>query len=331
MISPKDKYIIVNYHYVHDPQKQSAVGEVFPCVLKDFNKQIKYLSENYKIVSIPELYEAVRAQQEGLPAEALALPKPPAKRRSAKAGKFCAITFDDGLKDNYQNVLPVMKKYGVTGTFFIITSSFEGKMSIAHKVHAIRSQLKVDDLIGLYRDFMPLNYPEFFKKYPIPTDYFLDKKEKYDDMITSNLKTTLTRLPAKVTDSFLLSVFKNLDWSEKKRTSKLFMSKEEVKTLEKEGMTIGSHGFSHDSLLAADNNKNEKDLFSSKETLEDFLNKKIITFSYPHGQYGPKHPALLKKLSFEYGVTTQRRALKPNEDPMLLPRYDVNDLRDIIK
>lgn len=32
-----------------------------------------------------------------------------------------ALTFDDGYRDNYTNVFPVLRRYGFTATFFVIT------------------------------------------------------------------------------------------------------------------------------------------------------------------------------------------------------------------
>ncbi|MCI4060967.1 polysaccharide deacetylase family protein, partial [Bacillus cereus] len=46
------------------------------------------------------------------------------------------ITFDDGYTDNYQDAYPVLKKYGMKATIFMI-----GK-SIGHKHHLTEDQMK---------------------------------------------------------------------------------------------------------------------------------------------------------------------------------------------
>ena len=293
-------HIVINYHYIHNPGDKSEVS-VFPCSVKEFEKQIKYLSENYKIVSVGEVYRA---------------------SRSGGGGKFCAITFDDGLKDHYANALPILKKYNAAGTFFIITGSLKGRMSLAHKVHAVQAQFSAQELVEMYN--------QFFKKETIPRDRFLDPNERYDDIITSNFKTTLIALPRKSAESFLLSVFADLDWQEEEKARRLFMGKEEIKELEASGMIIGAHGESHDSFLVTADEEIKRELASSKDILGGFLKRGVSVFSYPHGQYGPGHPALIKKAGFEYGVTTRRRALSKDDDPLLLPRYDTNDLKDAL-
>jgi peptidoglycan/xylan/chitin deacetylase (PgdA/CDA1 family) len=35
-------------------------------------------------------------------------------------GKYVALTFDDGLLDNYQNAAPILQEYGCKATFFVI-------------------------------------------------------------------------------------------------------------------------------------------------------------------------------------------------------------------
>jgi len=39
-----------------------------------------------------------------------------------KASKYVGITFDDGYLDNFENALPVLKKYGFSATCFIVTN-----------------------------------------------------------------------------------------------------------------------------------------------------------------------------------------------------------------
>lgn len=71
---------------------------------KLFEKQIKYLSDrDYKIVSVEELAERLRNNQ--------------------SITKYVAITFDDGYENNYTDAFPVLKKYKVSGTIYLIRNA----------------------------------------------------------------------------------------------------------------------------------------------------------------------------------------------------------------
>ncbi len=68
-----------------------------------FEKHLQYLHDNgYRMVSVKEMGEAF------------------AEGKSTT--KMVVLTFDDGYLDNYTNVLPLLKKYGATATFFIVHS-----------------------------------------------------------------------------------------------------------------------------------------------------------------------------------------------------------------
>src|SRR4030095_477954 len=67
------------------------------------------------------------------------------------AGEFqpkrdlCLLTFDDGLKDHYTEVLPVLSEQGIEGLFFIITSCLEGRVVSVHKNHFLMAALEFDE------------------------------------------------------------------------------------------------------------------------------------------------------------------------------------------
>lgn len=82
-----DQSFILCYHSISDN------GWRFSTPVEEFEKQIKYLKEHYEIKSLAEILEGK---------------------------KGVAITFDDGYEDNYTEALPILKKYGVTATVFII-------------------------------------------------------------------------------------------------------------------------------------------------------------------------------------------------------------------
>lgn len=70
---------------------------------KDFEKEMAYLvKKNYKTVNSSEYYNILKTG------------KNPSQ-------KTVMLTFDDGVENQYTNAYPILKKYGLTGVFFIIS------------------------------------------------------------------------------------------------------------------------------------------------------------------------------------------------------------------
>ncbi|MFP7231471.1 polysaccharide deacetylase family protein [Bacillus subtilis] len=85
---------------------------------EEFEAHMKWLNENgYQTLTPKEAY--LMLTQDKKPSE-----------------KCVLITFDDGYTDNYQDAYPVLKKYGMKATIFMI-----GK-SIGHKHHLTEEQMK---------------------------------------------------------------------------------------------------------------------------------------------------------------------------------------------
>lgn len=91
---------ILTYHRVNDVDENSLTLHV-----DQFDAQMKYLvDDGYTVISPDELLDAWEGNGT-LPA------------------KPVIITFDDGSVDNYKNVFPIMKKYNLKATFFVITDN----------------------------------------------------------------------------------------------------------------------------------------------------------------------------------------------------------------
>lgn len=72
-----------------------------------FEQEMKYISDNdYNTMTLDELYNCISNN----------VPAPP---------KSVVITFDDGYKDNYTNAFPILKKYGLKATVFVITDTVD--------------------------------------------------------------------------------------------------------------------------------------------------------------------------------------------------------------
>lgn len=89
---------ILVYHRVNDVDKNPATLTV-----ADFDAQMKYLLDSgYSVISPDDLLDA---WEKGKP-----LPKKPV-----------VLTFDDGHADIYNNVFPILQKYKMRATVFIVT------------------------------------------------------------------------------------------------------------------------------------------------------------------------------------------------------------------
>ena len=96
--------LILMYHYISTPPSANDLLRYGLSVTPDmFEAQLKLLSDNgFKTITLREMYDYLAV---GKP-----LPEKP-----------IILTFDDGYLDNFTNAFPLLKQYGMTGTFFVLT------------------------------------------------------------------------------------------------------------------------------------------------------------------------------------------------------------------
>ena len=89
---------VLNYHQINDRDENSLTVHT-----DEFDEQMKYLSDNGYHTITPE--EMMDAWENGTP-----LPEKPV-----------ILTFDDGYVDNYKTAYPILEKYNLKGTIFLIS------------------------------------------------------------------------------------------------------------------------------------------------------------------------------------------------------------------
>ena len=98
--SDTDGVPILNYNRVNDIDNNE-----FTLTVEQFDAQMKYLVDSgYSVITLDELLDAWAGKGQ--------LPKKPV-----------VITFDDGHIDVYKNVFPILQKYNMKATFFIVTDN----------------------------------------------------------------------------------------------------------------------------------------------------------------------------------------------------------------
>lgn len=91
---------VLAYHDVLDnPTEETDIG------IENFEQQMKYISKHYSTLSMDEFYDW--------------------KNGTKTKGKNVLLTFDDGKESFYTTVVPLLEKYNLKGTIFVIESAID--------------------------------------------------------------------------------------------------------------------------------------------------------------------------------------------------------------
>ncbi len=268
-----------------------------------------FLSENFRLVSLEDVFDSALQNRQD---------------------RFCALTFDDGLKDHYTHVWPILKSRCITGTFFIITSAFEHNLPSVHGIHVLLSRFSGGDLIDFFNDYLKRYHPHLLAGQAVPLNRRLTARRLHEDIPTANFKEAMIILPDDIRSQFLSHCFKQCGLDSKKINQDLFMPPEEVKVLKHSGMTIGSHTHGHYALDTLSPQAFRRDVALAQGVFSEVLGAWPRLFSYPHGRSTPTGMEILKDNGFEYALTIERRGVKAGDNPFLLPRYDAGDIGDFL-
>lgn len=227
-------------------------------------------------------------------------------RSNSLPPRAAAITFDDGYEDNFSIAMPLLKKHGISATFFIATGFLNGgRMWNDSVIEAIRRTAKPSlDLTSIGLDKTPVASLQE-KRAAIAT---IIGALKYDQFDTRRTKTESIGQLAGI-----------------KLPTDLMMTTDQVQQMHTQGMQIGAHTVNHPILAKIDLKTAENEILESKLFLEDLLKEPIKLFAYPNGRPGQdylaEHAALTHKLGFTAAVSTSWGIANAETDPFNLPRF----------
>ena len=224
--------------------------------------------------------------------------------------RAAAITFDDGYADNATAALPVLKKHGMTATFFVASAFLDGgRMRNDSVIEAVRSYSgRVIDLreIGLGA-------------------HSLESDAQRGAAVNSLLGQIKYLDPLKRQEAVL--AIETLAGS--LLPDDLMMTSDQVRHLHREGMQIGAHTCSHPILANLSDEDARHKMRSGKIALEAVIADSVTLFAYPNGRpkkdYLAKHAEMAKQLGFSAAVTTAPGVSTANTDLFQMPRFSPGD------
>jgi peptidoglycan/xylan/chitin deacetylase (PgdA/CDA1 family) len=219
---------------------------------------------------------------------------------AGKSGRArVALTFDDGLRSNVEVAYPILRKLGLTATFFVCPGLIGRRQWLWN--HEARQRL-----LSLRRPEME----ELATLLGAPTGV-----EAFVEWMKALPIASRRRIEQQIRDA--TPDFKP---SAEQREEFDLASWEELEHLEPPVVTIGSHTMTHPILTSLSAEETEAETRDSRIALESRLNRTVSIFCYPNGSLNEGALASARRY-YRSAVTVETGRLQGEVDPHRLPRY----------
>lgn len=243
----RNRLLVINYHSVSDHviRGNKYLGSIKVDLIIDHLIRLKNM---FNIVNYPKLLSET----------------------FNKKNHSILITFDDGYRDNYTKLYPILKELNIPAIFFLVSNFIDNnELSEANCIsYAIE-----ESGFAFVRDFLykrGLNFP--------------DKVTEYS-LIWYLLSINDTNIVSKVIDD-LLDTY-NLGRKKLANILDLYINSDDLKKIDQDLITLGSHTFSHKNLRFMNYEDQKAEIEKGHSSISNFsiLDFTDIPFAFPFGTY----------------------------------------------
>ncbi len=263
------------YHGVSKRNYVPRVYTQFPADL--FRRQMEFIKSHYTPVSLSRLIEALSSGK-------------PLPERAA------LITFDDGLKNNYDVAFPILMEMEIPAAIFL-TVDFIGSRNIlwVDELFLILREASAKGVALQMSDASAQEYyqaDEIWKSYQVLAGTF-----KQLGLSVRNAEIDRLRKQMPVDYHPFLDDFGLLDWNE-------------IKTMHRSGfIEYGVHTATHRILTELNEQEWKREIIDPKIRLETEIGAKISAFCYPNGRpdldFQSKHIDFLRESGYLCSFSTE--------------------------
>jgi peptidoglycan/xylan/chitin deacetylase (PgdA/CDA1 family) len=284
---PRGRLLIMTYHRVLEHPDPLLPSE--PDAGR-FAAQMEILATRCSVLPLPEAAQRLR---EGT--------LPPAA---------ASITFDDGYRNNLDVATPVLQRYGLPATVFVMQNAIEtGIMWNDLVIEALRRAAATMDLstVGLEKGALPpLAERASFVLKVLEAFKYRSLKQRWTDASELYQRITAGAAPPR-----------------------LMLNESELRRLAQSGIDIGGHTVNHPILATLPENEARREIVDGAEWLTRVIGRRPVSFAYPNGRPGrdfsPIHMQIARDAGFELAVSTEWNCAKRNSDAYALPRVSFCD------
>jgi peptidoglycan/xylan/chitin deacetylase (PgdA/CDA1 family) len=296
--------LVVMYHYV-----RRVEGNAFPALhfleADTFSRQVDELRRRDEMATLESALALLRGEYRG--------------RRP-----LCLLTFDDGVKDHYREVTPVLAERGIQGLFFLVTGCMEEQVVAAvHKNHFLTAQLGFAEwrrrflagVRGLGLEWPAVDGATAARTYP------------WDGPEVAAFKYGFNfQLAAAAREAVVDELFAGEFGEEGAFARQLYLSWEEARRMQRGGMMLGGHTHRHQALATLTELEMRRDLEECRRILDlRMLPQQQTPFSYPYGKrdsFTAETVGQLRELDFCCAFSTEAGRNAVGADCYALQRVD---------
>lgn len=296
------------FHHFHDNKKH--IVEQGSISKEDFESILDYYAERYNLIGADEYYD--KSLHDNL------------------QDRDVCVTFDDNLLCQYDIAIPILNKRNLSAFFFVYTSPIQGKIEKLEIYRHFR-HLMFTDIDEFYKAFFTayeakkkeLNVDISFENKFDADNYLIqysfyslnDRKFRYyRDEVLGQLRYY------KIMD-FLLEEY---DYDINQYSKILWCGSKELRDISNHGHIVGLHSHTHPTRLCEFNYNDQLNEYSvCKEILENCLEKKVTTASYPCGSINNDTEGIMNKLGIEIAF---KQIMMPYKSKLLIPREDHSNI-----
>ena len=291
---------ITGYHRIGDPAvvaRETDEG-VVDVTAADFERHVAFMATRFEVVGVDALRRYF-------------VDKVPLPRNAA------LITFDDGYRECFDIALPILRRHGVPGIFFVSTD------------HVVRRKVFWWDRIAYLfkrctkRERVEIEYPK-----PVVLDLAKDLPRAHEDALAV-VKTTYGLDIERYLEG--LSSALDVPWTashERRISDETIMSWDHLRELRRAGMDVQSHSATHRILQTLSDEELKRELVDSKRVLEAELDEPICSIAYPNGHAVGQHTRIgraVREAGYDLGFSGGGVCrLDAKTDPLDLRRVSVD-------
>jgi len=292
--------VILSYHSItEEPQLTDHILGISRA-RASFEEHVKVLALKFSPVTVEDVVQFAKSGRQ-LPPRAV------------------AVTFDDGFADNYEVALPILNRYGVPATFYIMVDAVQNGT--------------LPWYCRLRYAFNTTRKPEWSDPAKNRTYVLTSPEERKAAMVAA--WEVGARLTGDVQQRFIGRVEDVLEIEPVKAEHGFMLNWDQVRSLKKAGHAIGAHTLSHPNVAQVSESEARSEIAGSKKRLEEEIGEPIDHFSYPHPALNPQWSQqtlnITREAGFKSAALTACGPVYAGDEPLALKRiYSPADLDQFI-